>query len=179
MPHAVDVGRGSMRGSRDAPFEVAVTAHAQRLMALALLLTRNRADADDLVQGTFERAFSRWARVRSPTEEAYLRRIMINLATDGYRRRGRRPEVLVAEPEGGGHDPYAAVDQRDLLLQLVRRLPPRQRAIVVLRYWADLSEQEIAAELSIAPGTVKSQAAKALRQLRDESVGYQWWPESG
>lgn len=168
-----------MRRSPDAPFEVAVTAHAQRLMALALLLARNRADADDLVQGTFERAFSRWARVRSPTEEAYLRRIMINLATDGYRRRGRRPEVLASEPEEGGYDPYGAVDQRDLLVRLVRRLPPRQRVIVVLRYWADMSEREIAAELSIAPGTVKSQAAKALRRLRDESLGHERWPESG
>lgn len=168
-----------MRGSPDATFEVAVTAHAHRLMALALLLTRNRVDADDLVQGTFERAFRRWARVRPPTEEAYLRRIMINLATDGYRRRGRRPEVLVADPADSGYDPYGEVDQRDLLVQLVRRLPPRQRAIVVLRYWADMSEREIAAELSIAPGTVKSQAAKALRQLRDESAGHQRWPESG
>lgn len=160
-----------MRGSRDASFEVAVTAHAQKLTALARLLTRDRADADDLVQSTFERAFSRWSRVRSPTEEAYLRRIMINLAVDEYRRRGRRPEVLVGEPETGGHDPYAAVDDRAALVDLVRRLPARQRAIVVLRYWADLSEREIAAELSIAPGTVKSQAAKALRHLRDETVG--------
>lgn len=168
-----------MGSSQGAPFEGAVTAHAQKLTALALLLTRNRADADDLVQGTFERAFSRWTRVRAATEEAYLRRIMINLATDGYRRRGRRPEVLVAAPEAGGDDPYAAVDDRAALVQLVRQLPPAQRAIVVLRYWADLSEREIAAELSIKPGTVKSQAAKALRHLRDETVGPARCPESG
>lgn len=168
-----------MRSSQHARFEGAVVTHAQRLTSLAFLLTRNRADADDLLQSTFERAFSRWGRVRSPTEEAYLRRIMINLATDESRRRGRRPEVLMAVPDAGGHDPYAVVDDHALLVQLVRRLPPRQRAIVVLRYWADLSEKEIAAELSITPGTVKSQAAKAMRHLRNETVGPARCPESG
>lgn len=168
-----------MGSSRSAPFEVAVAAHAQKLMVLALLLTRHRADAEDLLQDTFERAFSRWTRVRSPTQEAYLRRIMINLATDGFRRRARRPAVLVAEPAAGVHDFYAAVDDRALLVHLVQQLPVRQRAIVVLRYWADLSEREIAAEMSIAPGTVKSQAAKALRHLRDEQVGAKRCPESG
>jgi RNA polymerase sigma factor (sigma-70 family) len=91
---------------------------------------------------------------------------MLNLASDAQRRSFRRPERLVAEPEAGSHDPFGAADDRQLLLDAVRQLPPRQRMIVVLRYWGDLSEAEIAAELSISPGTVKSQAHHAMTHLR-------------
>jgi RNA polymerase sigma-70 factor (sigma-E family) len=129
-------------------------------------LTGNPHDAADLVQSVLERIGARWATVRRRTGDplAYARRSMANAHISRWRR--FRRERLVAElPD------TAAVWQPDrsgdeLLWRAVRALPPRQRAVLVLRYYEDLSEIQIAEALGISPGTVKSQASKAMAALR-------------
>lgn len=129
-------------------------------------LTGNPHDAADLVQGVLERIGARWGHVLRRTGDpvAYARRAMANAHVSRWRR--TRRESLVADlPD------TAVVWQPDRfadepLWQALRALPPRQRAVMVLRYYDDLSEAEIAETLGISPGTVKSQANKAMANLR-------------
>jgi RNA polymerase sigma-70 factor (sigma-E family) len=129
-------------------------------------LTGNPHDAADLVQGVLERIGAHWSHVLHKTGDpvAYARRAMANAHVSRWRR--TRREKLVAElPDS------SAVWQPDRfagepLWQALRALPPRQRAVMVLRYYEDLSEAEIASTLGIAKGTVKSQANKAMASLR-------------
>ena len=129
-------------------------------------LTGNPHDAADLVQGVLERIGSRWGSVLRRTGDplAYARRAMVNAHISRWRR--TRRENLVADLPN-----TTAVWQPDRfedepLWQALRALPPRQRAVIVLRYYEDLSEAEIAATLGITKGTVKSQANKAMATLR-------------
>jgi RNA polymerase sigma-70 factor (sigma-E family) len=155
----------------DDSFEEFVRGRSGYLFKLALLLTRqNRAEAEDLLQISLERAYRRravLARDRSP--EPYVRKVLVNAAIDRRRALKRRGEQRL---ESGDYD--LAVDDRtgeianrDLVARSLARLPPRQRAVLVLRYWCDLSETEIAATLGCTPGTVKSQAARGLARLRE------------
>ena len=129
-------------------------------------LTGNPHDAADLVQGVLERIGSRWSSVLRRTGDplAYARRAMVNAHISRWRR--TRRENLVAElPDTSAvWQPDRFADEP--LWQALRSLPPRQRAVIVLRYYEDLSEDQIAATLGCAPGTVKSQASKALAKLR-------------
>lgn len=150
-----------------------LAAHAPRLMSLAYVLTSNRAAAEDLLQDTLERACRRWRSIKAETAEPYLRRIMVNRAADTRRWKFRRPEVPDGIPEKPGCDPYRDADARDALVRAVRQLPPRQRAVIALRYWADLPEASIATELSVSVRTVKSQLHKALAQLRNAATPIQ------
>jgi len=111
---------------------------------------------------------ARWARVANPM--AFCRRVMHNIVIDQARARGRRPQLgLVqgherSDPRSG--DPAAAVELRPALLAALSTLTAQQRAIVVLRYFDDRSENEVAGLLGISPGTVKSTASRAVAQLR-------------
>ncbi len=129
-------------------------------------LTGNPHDAADLVQGVLERIGSRWSTVLRKTGDplAYARRAMVNAHISRWRR--TRRENLVAElPDVKAvYQPDRFADEP--LWQALRTLPPRQRAVIVLRYYEDLSEAEIAATLGITKGTVKSQANKAMTTLR-------------
>jgi RNA polymerase sigma-70 factor (sigma-E family) len=132
-------------------------------------LTGNPHDAADLVQTVLEKLGSRWASIVRKTGDpvAYARRAMANANISRWRR--HKMERLVAEAPEGGID--RAVYQADRfeaepLWQALRELPPRQRAVIVLRYYDGLSEAEIAASLGVSTGTVKSQASKALNSLR-------------
>lgn len=144
-------------------FEQFVAARSPALLRTAYLLTGTRQDAEDLVQTALVKAVPAWKRV-SDNPEAYVRRIMVNENISRWRRhRGR--EILVADaPESG----VTAADPADSLAlrQALAVLAPRQRAVIVLRYYEDLTERETAAILGIAVGTVKSQARVALARMR-------------
>lgn len=125
---------------------------------LALALVDVPATAEDLVQDAFAQVWLRWDRLDNP--EAYLRTCIVNLCRRELRRRRvrRRPLPPPAVPiDGVGRE----------LLDVVRSLPPRRRAVVVLRYYGDLSEAQIASTLGMRPGTVKATLHQALAQLRE------------
>jgi RNA polymerase sigma-70 factor (sigma-E family) len=151
-----------------AEFERFITERADALMRTAVLLTGRREAAQDLLQTALERLLRHW-RTLSGDPEAYLRRTLYNLAADGYRRQGRLQRKLALLRAGAeqGPDPIAAVDLRDALVRLLLQLPPRQRTVLVLRYWEQLSEAETAAVLGWPEGTVKSAMSRGLRRLRD------------
>jgi RNA polymerase sigma-70 factor (sigma-E family) len=139
------------------------------LLRAAIALTGSRTDAEDLLQAAVERLLRSRRRIESDTE-GYLRRTMYNLAADGWRRRGtwrRKARLLRGRADAADTDDMAAVDLRDALVRLLLELPPRQRAVIVLRYWEQLSEAETAALLGCSAGTVKSAASRGLRRLRD------------
>jgi RNA polymerase sigma-70 factor (sigma-E family) len=141
------------------------------LMRAAVALTGSRADGEDLLQAALERLLQNWRRIDTDPE-GYLRRTLYNLAADGWRRRGRWRGRLAefrsqARAAGTGTEDVAVVDLRDTLVRLLRQLPPRQRAVVVLRYWEQCTEAETAELLGCTEGTVKSTAARGLRRLRE------------
>jgi RNA polymerase sigma-70 factor (sigma-E family) len=135
----------------------------QRHLRLALLLTGDRLRAEELLQDSLVRVYERWRKLsRRDDLHAYLRRVLANNATSTWR--GRRRESLVAEvpdrPAPAGAEPDAE------LRKALRSLPPRQRAVIVLRLYEDLSERQTAEILGISVGTVKSQYARGLDRLR-------------
>ncbi|WP_407344267.1 SigE family RNA polymerase sigma factor [Pengzhenrongella phosphoraccumulans] len=136
------------------------------LLRTAWLLTGNWSAAEDLVQAALIRAWPHWERVGGGVAAyAYVRQVMVNLSIDWRHRRWRGevptehlPDVMRA----AGTD----LDLQQVLVGAVRALPPRQRAVVVLRYFDDLSEIDTAAAMGCTVGTVKSQTSKALATLR-------------
>lgn len=144
------------------------------LLHAAIALTGSRVDAEDLLQAAIERLLRR--RPRVDDLEAYLRRILYNLAADGWRRRGawhRVPRPLPSQPSvGTGPDPVTTVDLRDALVRVLRELPPRQRTVVVLRYWEQLTQAETAELLGCSEGTVKSTASRGLSRLRELTASW-------
>lgn len=142
-----------------------VVARQRSLLRTAWLLTGDWGKAEDLVQTALVRAWPRWGRVAAAgTPEAYVRRIMMNKAVDWRSRRwhGEVPTEVLPELHSIGPD----LDVRCALLDALRRLPPRQRAVVVLRYFDDVSEADTALVLGCSVGTVKSTASRALAALR-------------
>jgi len=164
---------GVSRREASVPFEEFVRARSAALFRTALLLTgQHRAEAEDLLQGALERAYRHWGRIcRSGDPERYVRRILANASTDRWRRLRRRPEhSLPAEPGGELAGDHASdIADRDFLLRALAGLPPRQRAVLVLRYFCDLPEAEIADALGCSVGTVKSQASRGMARLREIS----------
>jgi RNA polymerase sigma-70 factor (sigma-E family) len=147
------------------PFEAFVAASGDRLLRTAYLLTRDHALAEDLLQTALTKSWSRWRRIGGDPEP-YVRRVLVNTYASWWRRRwnGERPtEVL---PDVAADDPYEAHAERRDLWAALGRLPRRQRAAVVLRYYEGLTEAETAAVLDCSVGTVKSQTSRALAKLR-------------
>jgi len=159
--------------SRDAgdSFEEFVRSRSAYLFQLALLLAgQNQEDAEDLLQVALERAWRRRAvRYRQGSPEPYVRRILVNASIDRWRRLRRRGEEPLQDsgPSLLAPDPAGMVARRDLLMRSLAVLPPRQRAVLVLRYWEDNSEAEVAAMMGCSVGTVKSQASRGLARLRE------------
>jgi RNA polymerase sigma-70 factor (sigma-E family) len=141
---------------------------ADRLMRTAVLLTGSRDAGQDLLQTALERLLRHWRRFDGDPE-GYLRRTLYNLAADGFRRQGRLQHKLTLLRAGTSPlaDPIGAVDLRDALVRMLLQLPPRQRAVLVLRYWEEMTEAETAAVLGWPEGTVKSAASRGLRRLRE------------
>ena len=151
-------------------FEEFVQGCSPRLFRTALLLAgQDRAAAEDLLQLALERAYRHWGRVcRSGDPEPYVRRILVNAANDRWRRAIRRPERPLDPGDAGPvvADRTDAIAERDFLIRALAGLPPRQRSVLVLRYYNDLSEVEVADVLGCSVGTVKSQASRGLARLR-------------
>ncbi|MFB9315686.1 SigE family RNA polymerase sigma factor [Nocardioides plantarum] len=150
-----------------AQFDAFVAGASSRLLRTAYLLCGDRGHAEDLVQTALLRTARRWRAARDQPE-AYTRRVVVNLAKDRHRARSRR---LAEVPMDASPDPVTPgregeVLDRDALLGVVRGLPDGQRAVLVLRYFDDLSVEETADALGVTTGTVKSQTSRALASLR-------------
>jgi RNA polymerase sigma-70 factor (sigma-E family) len=146
-------------------FDQFVRARMPALLRFAYALTGDPHLAADLVQDALERSGLRWSRIeRAADPEAYVRRAIVNGRISRWRK--LRRETLVDETPEPRTSTYQPTGRDEELWQLLATLPRRQRAVLVLRYYEDMSEVQIAQTLGCAPGTVKSQASKALAKLR-------------
>jgi len=151
-----------------AGFEEFVVARSAALSRTAYLLTGDHQLAEDLLQVALTRVAVRWPRLRAEAPVAYARRIMINEVTTWRRRRRYHERPSDALPEDRpAPDPSTAAVRRIVVGQALARLTPRQRAMLVLRFYEDLSEADTAALLGCSVGTVKSGTHAALARLRD------------
>ena len=145
-----------------------VEQRSSALIRVAYALTGDQRAAEDLVQGALAKAYARWSKIHGDAEP-YVRRIIYNDRASGWRRPARQAELSVAElPERaapGRHD--HDVTLRITLRQALLSLPPRQRAVLVLRFLEDRTIEETAEVLGCRPGTVASQTSRALAKLRD------------
>jgi RNA polymerase sigma-70 factor (sigma-E family) len=160
---------------RRAEFEQFVTESSPALLRTAYLVAWDLTEAEDLVQECLLAVARRWPRVRGMERpHAYARRMLINLALDGATRRSRRrqeldadaPSVLAHLTDDAGIRALRDVDVRSELTEALGRLAPRQRAVLVLRYFEDLPEAEVARLLGCSVGTVKSTASRGLARLQ-------------
>ncbi|MET7668794.1 SigE family RNA polymerase sigma factor [Micromonospora luteifusca] len=147
-------------------FGTFVSTSGPRLLRFAVLITGQRADAEDLLQEVLLQAYPRWRVVRERQPEAYLRRAMTNRLISRWRSPWSRRRAAELPDDLAQPDELGRVDDRELLLDALRQLPPRMRAVVVLRYWLGCTEAETAAELGCSAGSVKSQASRGLHRLR-------------
>lgn len=138
--------------------------HAARILRLCVLLTGRQETAEDLVQEAFVRVAPKLAQVEREQVGAYLRATVLNL----WRNRLRRLAVEHRLHRIDDSRVEMAFEERDAMWSAIRRLPPRQRACLVLRFYEDLTERETAAVLGCSVGTVKSQTSRAVRRMRDE-----------
>jgi RNA polymerase sigma-70 factor (sigma-E family) len=151
-------------------FDRFVAGSTAGLLRTAYLIVWDLQEAEDLVQETLVRVAKRWSHVRGMEHPAaYARRILLNLALDGKGRRNRNRLELTGElPEiPTAVDATSAVDAHDELVRALGSLAPRQRAVLVLRYFLDLPEAEVAEALQCSLGTVKSTASRALARLEE------------
>jgi RNA polymerase sigma-70 factor (sigma-E family) len=171
------------RGRTRTEFECFVASHGKQLLRTGYLVTWDMSEAEDLVQECLLRVAKRWPKVRTMARpDSYARRILVNLALDGADRRGRRwseleagdrspPDTLTdarlatvpALPAGEA----GTIEIRGELFAALGALPQRQRLMLVLRYFADLSEVQTAEALGCSLGTVKSTTSRALERLRE------------
>ncbi|MGW1176727.1 SigE family RNA polymerase sigma factor [Kitasatospora sp. NPDC002543] len=160
---------GGGPGPREPDFEAFAATRWRRLVRTAYLLTGDHHEAEDVVQATFAKVFRNWARIsRLDEPDAYVHRALVNNNLSRHRRRRVRQLLVPVLPDrestaGGGHHD---VEQRSVLIQALAELPQRQRAVVVLRYWEDMGERQVAEVLGCSPGNVKSQASRGLAKLR-------------
>lgn len=157
-----------------AGFEEFVAARRQALLRTAYLLTGNHDDAEDLVQVALVKAVPHWGRIAGHPEP-YVRKILARESVSRWRRRRWREVPIAVLPER----PTPAAPEEALELQdALAKLAPRQRAVIVLRYYEDLTERQTAEALGIAIGTVKSQARDGLTRLREIVPGLEEDPAS-
>ncbi|WP_406829997.1 SigE family RNA polymerase sigma factor [Pedococcus sp. KACC 23699] len=155
--------------------EAYVSAAIPRLMGAALSLTGNRHDAEDLVQDTLAKVLVNWRRVeRADSPDAYVRKVMVNTFVSGKRRRSSKDvvshELVTADAVAPNTGP-AGPEERDAMWTLLAGLSPRQRAVLVLRYYDDLPDAAIAEVLGCSPVSVRVTAHRALARLRERMPG--------
>jgi RNA polymerase sigma-70 factor (sigma-E family) len=166
-------GGGSVPPARQADdrgFREYVTSRSRSLLRTAYVLTGNRADAEDLVQAALAKTFLAWDRIEdSGALDGYVRKAMVNTHISWWRRRrldeyptDEVPDQAVADDAGDAGDS----DLQDTLRRAIDRLPQRMRAAVVLRYYEDMTEAEVADALGVSLGTVKSTVSRAVAKLR-------------
>lgn len=153
---------------RDAESTAFVRASSPALTRTAWFICGDTEMARDLVQEAYVKTYLAWSRVRLEDAVGYTRKVLVNLNIDRWRR--RRPETSGLVPECAIPSAEAAVDERDRVARMLADLPRQQRAVVVLRYLDDLSEQDTAAHLGISVGAVKSAASRGLAALRAHHV---------
>jgi len=155
--------------SMEAEFRQFVAARSAALLRTAYLLVGDWAHAEDLLQATLTKTYLAWRRLGEiESVEPYARRVLVTTATSWWRRRwhGERPTAVI--PDRAAPDRFDERVERQALWRHVRALPARQRAVLVLRFYEDLTEAETARVLGVAVGTVKSQCARALASLRSQ-----------
>lgn len=157
----------------DAAVEQLYAAHWRQLVRLSVLLVRDTGTAEEIVQDAFVAMHGRWSRLREPDRAlAYLRQAVVNRSRSALRHRkvvdryAEQQGRLPAEEEPGGEEAVHAAARRTAVLDALRSLPTRQREVLALRYYLELSEAEIAATLDISPGAVKSHASRGAATLR-------------
>jgi RNA polymerase sigma-70 factor (ECF subfamily) len=143
-----------------------VAARQNALLRTAFLLTGDWASAEDLLQVSLTKTYLAWARIKDKSlAERYVRTTMSRTAVSWWRRRWTGEQATATVPEIAVHDP-AALDDRDEVWRVLITLPVRQRAVLVLRFYEELSEAEIAHVLGCSPGSVKSHASRGLKAMR-------------
>ena len=152
----------------DAGFRSFVEANGATLLHAARLLTGDHHRGEDLVQTALTKMYLKWGRIDAPLP--YARKALVTAHIDQSRRKwwGERPTEILPEQSAPDSDSGTS-DTRDELRRMLAGLEPRERAVVVLRYYCDLSEQDTAATLGIPVGTVKSSCSRALARLRVEA----------
>jgi RNA polymerase sigma-70 factor (sigma-E family) len=151
----------------DEQFREFVSNRSAALLRTAYLLTGDWANAEDLLQTALTKTYLAWRRLGTiDSVEPYARRVLVTTATSWWRRRWHGEKPTGSLPETSGPDGADERAERDLLWRFVLGLPPRQRAVLVLRFYEDLTEAETARLLDISVGTVKSQGARAIATLR-------------
>jgi RNA polymerase sigma-70 factor (sigma-E family) len=162
-----------VRRDDEREFDMFVAARTPVLLRTAFLLTGDREAAQDLLQESLVRLYRHWGRIVDPQARlAYARKVMASTAANGRRRGWRRetpnghspPDVAVTV------DPYEDFDNRAALLGALRALSPAHRAVLVLRFYEDLSESQTAQALGCSAGTVKSRTSRALAVLRENGL---------
>jgi RNA polymerase sigma-70 factor (sigma-E family) len=156
-----------VKAEQEDAFNAFVAARSRHLLQTAFLLTGDRHRAEDLLQTALTRAYLRWDRIESEDPEGYVRRTLANAHIDWWRRKPWREESSADLPEVAVNDGTSSYVVRQAVLEALAGLSRRQRAVVVLRYYEDLSEAEIASVLGCSPGTVKSAASRAMAKLRE------------
>jgi RNA polymerase sigma-70 factor (sigma-E family) len=161
------MGVVDQKGHHEGEFRDFVLGRRRALMRTAYLLTGDPGRAEDLVQTALAKAFAAWRRVRTSDDPgAYVARILINTHASEQRRKRIREWFPGTVPEPAENDRADAVADRSALMSALATLAPRQRAVVVLRFWEDRSESDVAHLLGCSVGAVRSQAARGLAKLR-------------
>jgi len=150
----------------EAAFEAFVAARSKDLLRTAVLLTRDRGHAEDLVQTALVKAYRRWRRIDAADPYPYVRRILVTSAASWRRLRVTQEIVSLPAHDPAGPDDADAYAERARMTEALATLPPRMRAVLVLRYTEDLSEAATAELLGCSVHTVKSQTVRGLARLR-------------
>jgi len=168
-PRAPVNGQGRPHGIADAEFREFVQSRGRSLLHAAYLLTGNVADAEDLVQSALAKTFQAWDRIEDRKAlDGYVRRAMVNTHISWWRRRKLDEYPTDDIPDQPVADPATATDTYDSLKRAIDRLPQRMRAAVVLRFFEDMTEAEVADILGVSQGTVKSTVSRAVAKLRED-----------
>lgn len=155
--------------ARDSDFSEYVAARWPGLVRSAVLLGCTRPEAEDLVQTALERCLVKWGKVREADDrDAYVHRVLINLFISSRRRRWTAEKPVSVFPDRVGPDETARIDDTDAMMRALDRLGTDHRAAVVLRYYAHLTDQQMASVLGVAVGTVKSRLSRAVKALAED-----------